>query len=118
MKSYVPISQVEVDNSNPDGTRDLAVSSNNEIDTVNGKVNSSDLIDEVASLRSLLEGLIGAIAMNAQSGLPGRTRPEDVLSIQDALYKAVERDYLLSGEQVKQILTSLWVKREKISTLR
>ena len=93
MKSYVPITQVEVDNSNPDQTRDLAVSSNNEIDTVNGKVNSSDqvdLIDEVASLRSLLEGLIGAIAMNAQEGLPGRKRPSDVLSIQDSLYKAVE----------------------------
>ncbi len=107
MKSYVPISQVEVDSSNPDGTRDLAVSSNNEIDTVNGKVNSSDqvdLINEVANLRSLLEGLIGAIAMNAQEGLPGRKRPEDVLSIQDSLYKAVERSYLLSGEQVKQIL--------------
>ena len=58
----------------------------------------------MANLRPLLEGLIGAIAMNAQSGLPGRKRPEDVLSIQDALYKAVERDYLLSGEQVKQIL--------------
>ncbi len=66
MKSYVPITQVEVDNSNPDGTRDLAVSTNNEIDTVNGKVNSSDLINEVANLRSLLEGLLGAIAMNAQ----------------------------------------------------
>ena len=107
MKSYVPITQVEVDSSNPDGTRDLAVSSNNEIDTVNGKVNSSDqvdLINEVANLRSLLEGLIGAIAMNAQEGLPGRKKPEDVLFIQDALYKAVERDYLLSGEQVKQIL--------------
>ena len=107
MKSYVPISQVEVDNSNPDGTRDLAVSGNNEIDTANGSVNNGDrvdLINEVANLRSLLEGLIGAIAMNAQEGLPGRTRPEDVLSIQDALYKAVERDYLLSGEQVKQIL--------------
>ncbi len=107
MKSYVPITQVEVDNSNPDQTRDLAVSSNNEIDSVNGSVNNGDqvdLIDEVATLRSLLEGLIGAIAMNAQEGLPGRKRPEDVLSIQDSLYKAVERSYLLSGEQVKQIL--------------
>ncbi len=107
MKSYVPITQVEVDSSNPDGTRDLAVSSNNEIDSVNGKVNSSDqvdLINEVANLRSLWEGLIGAIAMNAQEGLPGRKIPSDVLSIQDALYKAVERSYLLSGEQVKQIL--------------
>ncbi len=104
MKSYVPITQVEVDNSNPDYTRDLAVSGNNEIDSVNGSVNSSDLINEVANLRSLLEGLLGAIAMNAQEGLPGRKRPEDVLSIQDALYKAVERSYLLSGEQVKQIL--------------
>ena len=107
MKSYVPISQVEVDNSNPDGTRDLAVSGNNEIDSVNGKVNSSDqvdLIDEVASLRSLLEGLIGAIAMNAQSGLPGRKRPEDLLSIQDALYKAVQRNYSLTKGKVKQIL--------------
>ncbi len=104
MKSYVPISQVEVDNSNPDGTRDLAVTSHDLIDTVNGSVNSSDLINEVANLRSLLEGLIGAIAMNAQEGLPGRKRPEDVLSIQDSLYKAVERSYLLSGEQVKQIL--------------
>ena len=107
MKSYVPITQVEVDKRNPDQTRDLAVTSNDEIDSVNGKVNSSDqvdLIDEVASLRSLLEGLIGAIAMNAQEGLPGRKRPSDVLSIQDSLYKAVERSYLLSGEQVKQIL--------------
>ena len=101
MKSYVPISQVEVDNSNPDGTRDLAVSGNNEIDTANGSVNNGDrvdLINEVANLRSLLEGLIGAIAMNAQEGLPGRKRPEDVLSIQDALYKAVERSYLLSTD--------------------
>ena len=68
------------------------VSSNNEIDSVNGKVNNGDRVDiynEVASLRSLLEGLLGAIA---QEGLPGRKRPEDVLSIQDALYKAVERD--------------------------
>ena len=92
MKSYVPITQVEVDSSNPDGTRDLAVTSHDKIDTVNGSVNSSnqvDLINEVANLRSLLEGLIGAIAMNAQEGLPGRTRPSDVLSIQDALYKAV-----------------------------
>ena len=97
MKSYVPISQVEVNSSNPDGTRDLAVSSNDKIDTVNGKVNNGDqvdLYDEVASLRSLLEGLLGAIAMNAQSGLPGCKRPEDLLSIQDALYKANERDYL------------------------
>ena len=104
MKSYVPISQVEVDNSNPDGTRDLAVSSNNEIDTVNGKVNSSDLINEVANLRSLLEGLIGAITMNTQEGLPGRKKPSDVLFIQDSFHKAVDRDYLLTGEQVKQIL--------------
>ncbi len=107
MKSYVPITQVEVDSSNPNHTRDLAVSSNNEIDSVNGSVNNGDqvdLINEVANLRSLLEGLIGAIAMNAQEGLPGRKRPEDVLSIQDSLYKAVERSYLLSGEQVKQIL--------------
>ena len=82
MKSYVPISQVEVDNSNPDQTRDLAVSSNNEIDSVNGSVNNGDqvdLINEVANLRSLLEGLIGEIAMNAQEGLPGRKKPEDVL---------------------------------------
>ncbi len=47
-------------------------------------------------------------AMNAQEGLPGRKRPEDVLSIQDALYKAVdkavERKYSLTGGQVKQIL--------------
>ncbi len=129
MKSYVPITQVEVDSSNPDQTRDLAVSSNNEIDSVNGKVNSSDqvdLIDEMASLRSLLEGLIGAIAMNAQSGLPGRKKPSDVLFIQDALYKAVERDYLLSGEQVKQIgvlrdmeqKTSLRANSEHNLTLR
>ncbi len=107
MKSYVPITQVEVDNSNPDQTRDLAVSSNNEIDSVNGSVNNGDqvdLIDEVANLRSLLEGLIGAIAMNAQEGLPGRKKSSDVLSIQDSLYKAVDRDYLLSGEQLKQIL--------------
>ena len=107
MKSYVPISQVEVDNSNPDGTRDLAVSSNNEIDSVNGSVNNGDRVDiynEVASLRSLLEGLIGAIALNAQEGLPGRKKPSDVLSIQDVLYKAVERDYSLTGEQIKQIL--------------
>ena len=104
MKSYVPISQVEVDSSNPDGTRDLAVTSNDKIDTVNGKVDSSDLINEVANLRSLLEGLIGAIAMNAQEGLSGRKRPEDVLFIQDAFHKAVERSFLLSGEQVKQIL--------------
>ena len=55
-------------------------------------------------MRSLLEELIGAIAMNAQEGLSERKRPSDVLSIQDALYKAVERSYLLSGEQVKQIL--------------
>ena len=104
MKSFVPISQVQVDSSNPDQIRDLAVSDCDKIDTVNGKVNNGDrvdLIDEVASLRSLLEGLIGAIA---QSGLPGRKRPEDVLSIQDSLYKAVERSYLLSGGQVKQIL--------------
>ena len=53
---------------------------------------------------TLWEGLIGAIAMNAQSGLPGRKRPSDVLSIQDTFHKAVERSYLLSGEQVKQIL--------------
>ncbi len=108
MKSIVPITQVEVDSSNPDPTRDLAVTSNNEIDTVNGKVNSSDLINEVASLRSLLEGLLGAIAMNAQEGLLGRKRTEDVLSIQDALYKAVdkavERKYSLTGGQVMQIL--------------
>ena len=58
----------------------------------------------MANLRSLLEGLIGAIAMNAQEELPGRKRPSDVLSVQDSLYKAVERDYLLSGEQLKQIL--------------
>ena len=77
MKSYVPITQVEVDNSNPDGTRDLAVSTNNEIDTVNGKVNSSDLINEVANLRSLLEGLLGAIAMNAQEGLAARKQNND-----------------------------------------
>ncbi len=58
MKSYVPISQVEVNSSNPDGTRDLAVSSNDKIDTVNGKVNNGDqvdLYDEVASLRFLSE---------------------------------------------------------------
>ena len=55
-------------------------------------------------MRSLLEELIGAIAMNAQEGLPGRKRPSDVLSIQDAFYKAVERDYSLTGEQLKQIL--------------
>ena len=104
MKSYVPISPVEVDSSNSDHTRDLAVTSHDEIDSVNGSVNSSDLINEVATLRSLLEGLIGAIAMNAQEGLPGRKRPSDVLSIQDSLYKAVDRDYLLTGEQIKQIL--------------
>ena len=43
-------------------------------------------------------------AMNAQKGLPGRKRPSDVLSIQNALYKAVERKYSLTGGQVKQIL--------------
>ncbi len=67
MKSYVPISPVEVDNSNPDGTKDLAVTSHDHIDTVNGSVNSSDqvdLIDEVANLRSLLEGLIGAWSLD------------------------------------------------------
>ena len=107
MKSYVPITQVEVDSSNPDGTRDLAVTSHDRIDSVNGSVNNGDrvdLINEVANLRSLLEGLIGAIAMNAQEGLPGRKRPSDVLFIQDAFHKAVERSYLLTGEQVKQIL--------------
>ena len=77
--------------------------SNGEILKVNND-DRVDLINEVANLRSLLEGLIGAIAMNAHEGLPGRKRPSDVLSIQDALYKAVERSYLLSGEQVKQIL--------------
>ena len=80
MKSYVPITQVEVDNSNPDHTRDLAVSSHDEIDSVNGSVNNGDQVDiynEVASLRSLLEGLIGAIA---QERLPGRKKPSDVLS--------------------------------------
>ncbi len=41
-----------------------------------------------------MEGLLGAIAMNAQSGLPGRKKPEDLLSIKDPLYKANERDYL------------------------
>ena len=42
--------------------------------------------------------------MNTQEELLGRKKPSDVLFIQDALYKAVERSYLLSGEQVKQIL--------------
>ena len=34
MKSYVPITQVEVDSSNPDGTRDLAVTSHDQIDSL------------------------------------------------------------------------------------
>ena len=61
-----------VDNSNPDGTRDLAVTSHDKIDTVNGSVNSSDLINEVATPAFLTKSAIANSGSLASSGFdPG-----------------------------------------------
>ena len=43
---------------------------------------------------------LSAATMNAQEGLPGRKRPSDALSIQDAFYKALEKGKIINEELI------------------
>ncbi len=106
MQGYTPTSQVEVEVNSYDSynTSNLAVPAPAKVNTGNGGVNSSDGIDiysRVTTLESLLERMLGAMAMSA---LPQQDFLENVLSPQRALSEASERNYRLTGEQVKRIL--------------